>query len=150
MIISNGSAYYHDIYQIYSVLPFKFCHVWKFVSVAWNVIIFKNGKVTPNDLHIMKNFAQKTYHYVRITWGPSDINEASDSAFTVIVYCVCHRRQHKPSVALQTYQLPLLAFCSRLIDEWTWCWVSSTCPNSVVLTITRKILSKLLFCITHD
>jgi len=59
--------------------------------------------------------------------------------------CVYLRLQHKFSVTSKTYQMSALAFRSRLRDELTWCRLSSTCPNSFVLVIKRKLLNKLLF-----
>jgi len=84
--------------------------------------------------------AQKTHHYVEITWVLHDINKASDSVNVQFVY---PRRQHEPLVGLETRQPPPVAFYSGLRDERTWCQLSSTCPNSVVFVITGKILSDL-------
>ena len=120
------------------------------LPTAWNLITFNRGKVTGvlawprNDLlHYKKMCALKAYHYVNITRVLNDVNNTSDSAFSVNVHCIYPRLQHKPSVTLETHQLPALAFHAPLRAKLMWCWLSSSCSDSVILVITRKLLSKL-------
>jgi len=54
--------------------------------------------------------------------------------------------KRKLSVVLETCQLPMVAFHSRLRDKRADMMSAfSTCPSSVLLVVIRKILSKLLF-----
>ena len=65
----------------------------------------------------MKNVRTETCEYVKITQVPNDVNEAASYVFTTNVHCVYPRLQHKPSVALETYQSPVLAFRFRLREK---------------------------------
>jgi len=88
--------------------------------------------------------AQKTYHNVKTARVRNNINKASNSAFTVNVHCVYPRLHHQLSVVLETYRVPALAFCSQTRDKLTLRRLSSTCPNFVVLVMTRKILNNII------
>ena len=60
---------------------------------AWNLITFNKRRryrrfsmAPPNDFRVTKKmFAQKINHYVKTTRVRNDVNNASDSAFTVNV-----------------------------------------------------------------
>jgi len=89
------------------------------LHAAWNLINFKNGKVThvlarpSNNFRVMRNVCTETYPYVKITWAPNDINR-------FCIHCECSvclpRIQNKLSVALKTHHLPALAFRCRLTE----------------------------------
>ena len=86
-------------------------------------------------------FSQKNLQLCTYWWVPNDINKASDSAFTA-------------NIALETHQLLALASRSRWRGELTSCWFASTNSYSVIVVITRKLWSELLFrpelYVTHD
>jgi len=89
--------------------------------------------------------AHNTSYCVKITQVPNVISKASDSVFTVTVHCVYLMLQHTPSFTLEIQQSPALDFRCRLRLRADVCRLSSACPNSVVLAITRKILNQFSF-----
>jgi len=145
IITNNSSAFLQKFSTFIQYFLFS-------LSTVWNLIIFNNGKVTDvsawscNDFNIIKYVCTRNVPSCKVIWEiPNNFNKESDSAFTENVQCFYPRLRHKLLVALETHQLHMLAFCSQLRDELTWYRLPYTRPDLVVLIITTKLLSKLLF-----
>jgi len=119
----NGLVFHYEIFHIYSVLNYKF--------TTWSVEFdyfqewrsYRHFSMTHLSIFTQrKMFMENLPLCKKITWTPNNINKASDSAFTVNVHCVYPRLQHNLvyKVALQTHEMPELAFCCQLRHELTY------------------------------
>ena len=112
-----------------------------------NFIIFKIVKITeilaspPNSFCLMKNVCTENLPLCKNCTSTKWYQQASDSVFTENFHHVYSRFQHKVSVALETHQVPVLAFLSQLRGKLTW-WLSSAC---LCLVIRRKLLNNYCF-----
>ena len=73
----------------------------------------------------MKNICTKNVPSCEISWVPNNSKITSDSAFTVHCECPVCLSEHKPSVALETYQLS--AFTFQLLKKG-WADVNMNAP----------------------
>jgi len=89
-------------------------------------------------------FAQKTYHYVKITRALNDVSKASYSAFNVNVHCVYILQASAQAFGCFINSTIACASFSLSIKRRTDVWLAFF-PNS--LAITRKILE---IYVTYD
>ena len=121
MITNHDLAFHHEIFQIYSILSSKFIYSVELssrtVKLHDHLTFSRKQKCSYRNLPQCKN-------YMSAKWYQENIK--------FYIYCECSvclpRLQLKPSVSLETHQLPALAFLlsiKKRTDVMSACFYSS-------------------------